>query len=72
MGLFFFFPLRLEEKNLQVNITVSGREQEADLATWKGGSILGKIGLDEVCISKEEWRFGGIRSLREKLSFIWL
>lgn len=51
---------------------MSGREQEADLATWKGGSILGKIGLDEVCISKEEWRFGGIRSLREKLSFIWL
>jgi len=75
-------PDRLEDKLFEhipplsdverVEVFNSRRDIDPRFVSWKGGAILSFLeGVEELWITRKEWERGGIRTLKEKISFAW-
>jgi len=63
-------PQQYRPENIEV--LTSPKDLEPGMVAWKGAALMtGLEGNEELWISQEMWRKGGVKVLREKLPFLW-
>lgn len=64
-------PLNPFTSLVEAKIFPNARDLDARFLAWKGGAVFGKLeSTAEAWITKEEWEKFGMRSIKEKISFI--
>ena len=69
--LFMKLPLNPLTSLVEAKIFPNARDLDARFLAWKGGAVFSKLeSTVEAWITKEEWENFGMRSIKEKISFI--